>query len=179
MNLLAGVHAPSAGEIRIDGAAVRFASPAEARAAGVGAVYQELAVLPELTVAENIWLGREPRTRAGCSTGGRCMPTDGLLDEFACRSTRRRRRHAERRRAPAGRDRPRAVVLGAHPHARRADRGAFGRGARAPVRHRRRAEAAGLLVLFVSHRLDEVFEIADRVTVLRNGRRVFAAPTAA
>jgi len=65
MNLLAGVHAPSAGEILIDGAPVRFASPAEARAAGVAAVYQELAVLPELSVAENIWLGREPRTRAG------------------------------------------------------------------------------------------------------------------
>ena len=63
MNLLAGVYAPSNGEILIEGSAVRFDSPAKASAAGVASVYQELAVLPELSVAENIWLGREPRTR--------------------------------------------------------------------------------------------------------------------
>ena len=64
MKLLAGVYTPDAGELLIDGRAVRLHSPAAARAAGVSTVFQELTVLPNLTVAENLMLGREP-TRGG------------------------------------------------------------------------------------------------------------------
>ncbi len=180
MNLLAGVHAPSAGEILIDGAAVRFASPAEARAAGVAAVYQELAVLPELSVAENIWLGREPRTRAGL-LDRRALQADTTrlleayrlpLDAAAVAGTlsvaARQLVEIARALSSSARiltlDEPTAV-LSAEERARLFDTVA-------------ELKRRGLLVLFVSHRLDEVFEIADRVTVLRNGRRVFAAATA-
>jgi ABC-type sugar transport system ATPase subunit len=180
MNLLAGVHAPSAGEILIDGIAVRFASPAEARAAGVAAVYQELAVLPELTVAENVWLGREPRTRAGL-LDRRALHADTarLLEAYrlplapaavAGRLSVAARQLVEIARALSSSariltlDEPTAV-LSAEERARLFETVA-------------ELKRGGLLVLFVSHRLDEVFEIADRVTVLRNGRRVFAAATA-
>jgi len=180
MNLLAGVHTPSAGEILIDGAAVHFASPAEARAAGVAAVYQELAVLPELSVAENIWLGREPRTRAG------------LLDRRALQADTTRLLEAYR--LPLA---PAAVAgtLGVAARQLVEIARALSSSARiltldeptAVLSAEERArlfetvaelKRRGLLVLFVSHRLDEVFEIADRVTVLRNGKRVFSSATA-
>jgi ABC-type sugar transport system ATPase subunit len=180
MNLLAGVYAPSAGEIAIDGCAVRFASPAEARAAGVAAVYQELAVLPELSVAENIWLGREPRTRWR------------LLDRRAL--VARTARLLEEYRIPLD---PGAIAGSLSVAARQLVEIARALSSSARIltldeptavlsaEERRRLfdtvgelKRRGLLVLFVSHRLDEVFEIADHVTVLRNGQRVFSAATA-
>ncbi|MDQ6683890.1 MAG: ATP-binding cassette domain-containing protein, partial [Pseudomonadota bacterium] len=65
LHLLAGIVAPSAGEICLEGRTARFASPADAARAGIASVHQELAVLPQLSVSENVWLGREPRTRLG------------------------------------------------------------------------------------------------------------------
>src|SRR5688500_12670988 len=60
MKVLAGVHQPDGGEIFIEGRPVRFARPADALAHGVAMIYQELSLAPHLTVAENIFLGREP-----------------------------------------------------------------------------------------------------------------------
>src|SRR5262249_57622147 len=60
MKILAGVHQPDAGEILIDGVQRAFPRPADALAAGVAMIYQELSLAPHLTVAENIFLGREP-----------------------------------------------------------------------------------------------------------------------
>src|SRR5215203_7379753 len=60
MKVLAGVHQPDGGEILIEGSPVRFARPADALAHGVAMIYQELSLAPHLTVAENIFLGREP-----------------------------------------------------------------------------------------------------------------------
>jgi ABC-type sugar transport system ATPase subunit len=65
MNVLSGVFPPDAGSIRLDGQDVRFANPREAQVRGIGIVHQELNLIPYLSVAENIFLGREPRTRAG------------------------------------------------------------------------------------------------------------------
>lgn len=65
MNILAGVFPPDAGTIRLGGRAVRFAHPQEAQAAGIGIVFQELSLIPYLSVAENVFLGREPRNAAG------------------------------------------------------------------------------------------------------------------
>jgi ABC-type sugar transport system ATPase subunit len=174
MNLLAGVHPPTSGEIRIDGKAVRFSSPAQARAAGVSAVYQELCVLPELTVAENIWLGQEPRTRwkwldrralrdrteqllaawglpldPAAPAGDLNVATRQLVEIARALSTEARILTL---------DEPTAVLSNEERQR------LFG-----IVRQLRER---GLLVFFVSHRLDEVFEIADEVTVLRNGRCV-------
>ena len=180
MNLLAGVYAPSNGEILIEGSAVRFDSPAKASAAGVASVYQELAVLPELSVAENIWLGREPRTRWRLLDRRTLHErTARLLEEFrlpldpasitgTLSVAARQLVEIARALSSSARiltlDEPTAV-LSAEERLRLFD-------IVAELRRR------GLLILFVSHRLDEVFEIADRVTVLRNGRRVFGAATA-
>jgi ABC-type sugar transport system ATPase subunit len=65
MNILAGVFPPDSGSIHVSGHAVTFANPRAAQAAGIGIVFQELNLIPHLSVAENIYLGREPHTRFG------------------------------------------------------------------------------------------------------------------
>ena len=65
MKIIAGVHASYEGTMRLDGQAARFASAHDARAAGVGMVYQELSIVPDLTVAENVLLGQQPTGRLG------------------------------------------------------------------------------------------------------------------
>ena len=65
MNILAGAVAPDTGTIRVDGCERCFPNPRAAQAAGIGIVFQELNLIPHLSVAENIYLGREPRTRTG------------------------------------------------------------------------------------------------------------------
>ena len=89
MNLLAGVHAPTAGEVRIDGKPVRFASPAHARATGISAVYQELTVLPQLTVAQNIGSGASRALVGGCWTARRCSRAPAICwPNTGCPSSR-------------------------------------------------------------------------------------------
>src|SRR5690606_13152105 len=65
IKVLAGVHAPDGGEVVLDGSPVRFSGPGEARRAGIAVVHQELSLVSELTVADNLVLGREPRRRGG------------------------------------------------------------------------------------------------------------------
>lgn len=180
MNLIVGVHAPSAGRIEIDGAPVHFSSPAQARAAGISAVHQELTVLPQLTVAENVWLGCEPRT------------SWGMLDRQAL--IRRTSELAAAYRLPLEPDRVAGTMSVAGRQIVEIAR-ALSASARIltldePTAVLSEAERArlfdivghlkqrGLLILFVSHRLEEVFEVSDQVTVLRNGRLVVSLPTA-
>src|SRR4051794_16613490 len=65
MKILSGVHSPDEGEITLRGEAVMFTSPADAKARGIGMIYQELSCMPALTVAENVFLGSQPKTRTG------------------------------------------------------------------------------------------------------------------
>ena len=81
MKLLAGVHQPDEGEILMNGRAMSLRDPAAARAAGISTVFQELTVLPNLTVAENLLLGRE-RSRAGL------LDRSGMLTEARAVLTR-------------------------------------------------------------------------------------------
>ncbi|MDF2492786.1 MAG: ABC-type sugar transport system, ATPase component, partial [Microbacterium sp.] len=139
---ITGALALDAGELRIDGAPVSFRRPDQAMAAGISSVYQEIDLLPNLTVAENVCLGREPRRF-------------GMID------------HAEMRRRAAevlgslGVDLDPSSALGAHLDADEVEE---------LFRVMRDLAARGVAVLFVSHFLDQVYEICDRVTVLRGGR---------
>lgn len=178
MNLLAGVFPSSAGEILIDGAAVRFTSPRAARDAGISVVYQELTVLPDLTVAENIFLTREPRTPLGWLDRRRLNESAARLlgeSEIVLSPDQRvgdlniaMQQLVELARALSVSarvlilDEPTAVLSPA-------ERDGLFKIVRALKRK-------GLLIFFVTHRLDEVFEIADRVTVLRNGKKVLTVP---
>lgn len=174
MNLLAGVFPPTAGEIRIDGEAVRFASPRDAAERGIAVVYQEFSSIPVLTAAENIALGREPVGALGRIDRARMQRDAGdLCDRYglSIRLNQRLetmsvadRQLVEIARALAANprvlilDEPTAVLSGAEQEALFAIV--------------RRFQEDNLLVLFVSHRLAEVFAIAERASVLRDGRLI-------
>lgn len=82
MKVLAGVHAPDEGTVEIDGAPVSFAHPVEAQRAGVAIIYQEFNLLPERSVAENVFLGREPVRRGLVDREAMETATTRLLQEL-------------------------------------------------------------------------------------------------
>ena len=173
MKILAGVYTPDSGTIAIGGETVTHWSPREALHRGIGMIYQELNLVPDLTVAENISLGRMPRR--GLFTNGRAM-TKRAADVLA---------ELETDIDPGARlgdlsisqqqlveiakvmvDKPRIVVF---------DEPTSSLGERETVvlfGVISRMREAGIAVIYISHRLREVLEIGDRVTVLRDGRRI-------
>jgi ribose transport system ATP-binding protein len=179
MKVLSGVYTPEHGEILIDGEAVRFAHPAEARAAGIGIIHQELSLLPYRSVAENIFVGREP---------GR----GGVIDRAALRA-----RTLEVL-ARVGSSIDPDVECGRLSIAEQQVieiAKALSLNARILVLDEPTApldsvESAklfklidelrrkGVALLYISHRMAEVFDIADRITVLKDGRRMAVLPAA-
>lgn len=178
VKILAGAHHPDGGSLRIGGQDVIISGPAAARDAGIAVIYQEPTLFPDLTVAENVFMGRQPLRR------GRRIDS----------------REMERR------VRELVVPLGVRLDPQRVARGlsiadqqiveiakALSLNAKVIVMDEPTAalsayeverlfrvveslRAAGAAVLFISHRLEEVFVICQRVTVMRDGRRVLSCP---
>src|SRR5437763_14856118 len=174
MKVLGGVYPPDGGELVLDGSPVRFRDPHQALARGISVIHQEFTLLPERSVADNILLGREPRRRLGIDRRAMHDEARRLLADLDAPSipTRRlvRRLTVAQRQtveiAKALSYRPRILVMD-EPTA------ALTPGEVAVLFRRvRQLVARGLAVLYISHRLAEVFELADRVTVLRDGRHV-------
>ncbi|GAA3170520.1 ATP-binding cassette domain-containing protein [Nonomuraea salmonea] len=110
MKIICGVHAPDEGVIEVDGRPVSFAHPLEAQRAGIAIIHQEFNLLPERTVAENVFLGREPVRRGLVDRAAMERATAALLDELgetqigppappssACRSPSSRSSRSSRR----------------------------------------------------------------------------------
>ncbi len=175
IKIVSGVYQPDAGEILIDGRATRFATPEEAKRAGVATIYQELLLFPELTVAENIFLGHAP-----CARGGRIdwramraeaeallasLEIDDLAaDQIVGALSVGHRQRVEILRALSHDAR---ILIMDEPTAALTESDVarlFG--------IVRKLKSRGVGIVYISHRLDELFEIADRVTVLRDGAYV-------
>ena len=179
IKILTGAYRRDAGTVTLDGEAVDFHSPQQAQAGGVSTIYQEVNLVGFRSVAENIFLGREPRRL-------------GLID--------RRRMHAEGRRllerlgVEADVSRPLGSINVALQQMVAIAR-AISFESRLVVMDEptssldeaevatlfgviRQLKADGVSVIFVSHRLDEVYAICDRVTIMRDGRTVDDCPVA-
>jgi ABC-type sugar transport system ATPase subunit len=171
MKTLAGVHAPDEGTIRIDGQEIHFAHPAQAQAAGVGIVYQEFNLLPERTVAENVFVGREPVKRGIVDRRRMDRETAELLDEvgessFGPRTPVRWLSVAQQQVVEIVKARSlnaRILVLD-EPTAALADNEV-----ELLFTLVRRLQERGIGVLYISHRLREVFQLSDRITVIKDG----------
>jgi ribose transport system ATP-binding protein len=158
----------------LDGVPVRFRDPGHALAHGISVIHQELTLLPERTVAANILLGREPWRRLRVDRQAMDARAGELLTDLDAgtispRALVRRLSVAQQQTveiAKALSYRPRILVMD-EPTAALAP-------AEVAVLFRRVRQLVerGLAVLYISHRLSEVFELADRVTVLKDGRRV-------
>jgi ABC-type sugar transport system ATPase subunit len=173
MKVLGGVYPPDGGQLVLDGKPVRFRDPHQALAHGISLIHQELTLLPERSVAENILLGREPRRfsvdRKAMHTQARSLLADLDAEQIPTRRLVRRLSVAQRQAVEIAKGlsyQPRILVMdeptAALPPADVA----------VLFRRVRQLVARGLAVLYISHRIDEVFQLADRVTVLKDGRHV-------
>ena len=144
MKLLSGVYPDYEGELLLDGQPLALASPRDAQHRGIAIIHQELNLIPELTVAENIFLGREPRTAAGLLdvTPHGAGVTGTPRAAQPAHPTRPANQVAAGRRAAARRSRQGALARRPAAHPGRADLGAESGGDRAPLRGGRRPEGA-------------------------------------
>jgi ribose transport system ATP-binding protein len=179
MNILAGVHRPTSGEILLFGDKVHFAGPKAAKQAGISTVFQELTVLPNLTVAENISLGREPRRLGFVDTAAMRRSARDVFarldldlnpDAYCGDLTIAQQQMVEIAKGVAFEarififDEPTAALNG--PEIEKLERLIVS------------LKAAGNLVFYISHRLDEIFRFCDTITVLKDGRHVATQPAA-
>ncbi len=180
VKILAGVYQPDAGALLVDGQEVTLHGPAMARAAGIAVIYQEPALFPDLSVAENMFIGRQPPSTSPTPFIGRRIDRRAMRAEAAAIFARlgvqldparvaRGLSIADQQVVEIGKaisleariivmDEPTAALSAAEVN-RLFD----------VVRALR---AAGAAVLFISHRIEEIFAICQRVTVMRDGRQV-------
>ncbi|MGH2945486.1 MAG: sugar ABC transporter ATP-binding protein [Solirubrobacteraceae bacterium] len=178
VKVLAGVHHPDRGTIRIDGEEVAFGNPHAAQAAGVGIIYQEFNLLPDRTVAENVFVGREPIRAGLVDRRGMERATSALLEDlgetsFGARTLVRHLSVAQQQVVEIVKARSldaRILVLD-EPTAALAEHEVELLFALV-----RRLQEQGIGMLYISHRLREVFALADRITVLKDGARVDTVP---
>ncbi|WRZ88489.1 sugar ABC transporter ATP-binding protein [Streptomyces sp. NBC_01007] len=171
IKVLTGVYQADEGEVTYDGAPVRFTTPLQAQHAGISTIYQEVNLVPLMSVARNLFLGREPRGRLGLIDFRRMhRQADEALRDLGLRVDVRR----PLRELGVGAQQMVALARAVSVDARvvvmdeptsslepREVRTLFG-----VIRMLRER---GIAVIYVSHRLDELYEICDAVTVLRDG----------
>ena len=171
IKILSGVHAPDSGEIRLNGVPLTLGSPTEARAKGVATVFQEFSLAPTLSVAENIFLGRYPRRGLLVDWPGMRAEAAQILASLEIEIDPRRLvgslSVAEQQLVEIAK----AISVDAKLLILDEPTTALG----APeitVLHNllRRMKSRGVAVLYISHRLDEVVELVDTATILKDGR---------
>jgi ribose transport system ATP-binding protein len=180
MNILSGVFPPDDGEVRLDGQLVRFKNPREAQEAGISIIHQELNLIPQLSVAENIFLGREPLTPLGLIDFRRLHhDAKALLEQLeldvdpwtpVARLRVGAQQVVEIAKAISFRSR---VIIMDEPTSAITEQ-------EIDVLFRliTQLKQQGVGIVYITHKLDELRVIADDVTVFRDGRFIAAEPFA-
>lgn len=177
---LSGAVVPDEGEIRLDGRTIHFKSPIEARRAGIETVYQDLAVAPAMTIAENLFLGRELRRPGFLGRVLRMLDKRRMLQESISRMQDLKvgiRSMTQAVETLSGGQRQcvavaRAAAFAQHVVIMDEPTAALGvKEGNMVLELIRRVRDKGLPVVLISHNMPHVFEIADRIHVARLGRR--------
>ena len=182
IKLLAGIHPAGSyeGELRVADQPVAFRSVRDAEAAGIAVITQELALVDELSIAENIFLGREPckglridwpeirrRTRILLDDFGLALSPDTLVGDLGVG-------HKQLVEIIRALDKKTRVLVLDEPTAALTEQEVA-----VLLGHVRRLRSAGTACIYISHKLDEVFALADRITVLRDGSTIATLTTQA
>ncbi len=180
MNVLAGIYRPDAGRIELNGSEVHVPDSATALGLGIAMIHQELSAVPEMTVAENMFLGREPVSRLGLVDKRAMLErTQAVFDKWSIDIRPRRvmktlsvaqMQMVEIAKAISTDAR---LIIMDEPTSAIPER---------EVEHLHRMIRAlresGVAIIYITHKMDEVFRIADMVTVFRDGRHVATRPAA-
>jgi len=175
IKIITGVHSPDAGEIRIDGNAVTFRNPMEAQRLGVAAIYQHVTSYPDLTVAENIFMGHEKTTSVVRRINWREMHEEAqvFLDQLGANFTSRdrmgslsvaRQQIVEIAKALSTNAR---IIIMDEPTAALTQHES-----EELYRITEGLRESGVSVIFISHRMEDIWRLADRVTVFRDGHYI-------
>jgi len=181
MKIIAGVYTPDAGQIRLRGQPVTLNGPLDALNQGIAMIHQELNLMPYMTVAENIWIRREPLNRFGLVDHGELRRrTQALFDrlvididpEAEVRSLSIASRQMVEIAKAVSFDS--AVLIMDEPTSALTDK---------EVSHLfriiRQLRAAGKGIVYITHKMNELFEIADEVSVFRDGKYIDTQPSSA
>mgnify|MGYP003334380246 CR=1 FL=1 len=177
VKILSGVYAPTAGEMRFDGAPATFGSPLDARRAGIEMIYQDLALCDDLDVAANIFLGRELRRRIGpipvLDRDAMAAEAARLVAELGLAIDARRSvgtlSGGERQMVAVARAlqfRPRLLLLDEPTAALSAEKIRVLLGLVDELKRR------GVSILLISHRFTDILHVCDRIVVVRQGQVV-------
>jgi len=174
VKVITGVHQPDAGEIRLNGQVVQFNDPRESRQAGIAAIYQELSLFPDLDVAENIFVGRQPTTRLGRIDWRKLYAeADRLLTSLGVHLNLKQKARSLSIAQQQMVEIARAFSINARILIMDEPTSSLTLNEVADLfRLVRRLRDDGTGIIFISHRLEELFELADRVTILRDGSYV-------
>lgn len=178
MKILAGIHMKDGGEIYMDGSPIAIRSPNDPTRAGIAFVHQHPNLIPMFDVAQNIFLGQEPLSGRALDRKTMYREAERLLDEIGGAISLRKPANelsvAERQEVSIAR------ALSLSPRVIAFDEPT------APLSFKevdRLFEVIASLiarqvtVIYISHRMDEIFKISERITVLRNGKTIITAPT--
>lgn len=177
MKILNGAHRRDAGEVTLDGKPVDFGSPQAAALAGVSTIFQEINLVPYRSVAENVFMGREPRRFGLLDRQRMVRETREILDRLGVRVDPRRplgeltialQQMVAIARAVSFEAK---LVIMDEPTSSLDDRET-----ETLFTVIRGLQARGVSVIFITHRLDELYAICDRVTIMRDGRTVEDRP---
>ncbi len=174
VKVMTGVHQPDKGEIYLDGKRVSFVDTRESRQLGIAAIYQELSLFPDLDVAENIFVGRQPTT-----TGGRIdwrklyADAEQLLLSLGVHLDLKQKARSLSIAQQQMVEIARAFSINARILIMDEPTSSLTLNEVADLfRLVRRLREEGAAIVFISHRLEELFELADRVTIMRDGSYV-------
>ncbi|MCR9120972.1 MAG: sugar ABC transporter ATP-binding protein [Phyllobacteriaceae bacterium] len=166
------------GEIRVDGTPVSINTPADAQTLGIAAIHQELSLVPHLSIAQNVFLGREPMTGVPFMVDHRKMADDaaailhdiGLDCDVGAKADSLKVAHQQVVEIAKALSQNARVLILDEPTASLSDREADALFAMID-----RLRAKGTAIVYISHRMNEIGRLADRITVLRDGKRVLSA----
>jgi rhamnose transport system ATP-binding protein len=180
IKIITGVHQPTAGQIELQGQQIQIADPRESRQHGIAAIYQEPSLFPDLDIAENIFVGRQPiKTGGRVDWGAMYSEAATLLGTLGVdlnpKTKARELSVAQQQMVEIAR----ALSVNAQILIMDEPTSSLTLGEVEDLfRIVRRLREGGTAIVFISHRLEDLFELADRVTVLRDGAYVDTRPMA-